>query len=482
MNRKLFLVFFIFLTTYCTSLIAQEVTSKEIYFSELPSGGAKLYGYVTIEIRPAFMGGPYLKAKWKNLKITSVQYKGRFFDGSSTEFILNNGEKYIKFPYYEKDNTAQIDCDIVARFTMDYMPYDLNFHTKYLTGFEDFYDSKEADKFFKEYNDNNGLTDEQVWNTAVLQDVTINSIGGIGQEIVSKLDGWIAENGQKAYATEAKSLISNAKMAYGSNQIPELQEGLEDLKNAKSAAIKSGDPNLIQRVEDLEKNITLKIGDIKDKEFNNKMLEAKRKREEEQAEEKKKYTQYTSYRQTKQQQEMAQYKSEWEAANQLAQAVSRMGPMEIEELGEYRGFGVGTFQSTPDTREYYVDYRIGSYTKFLSTSVTLGFAGSPNRNIDFLAKIPIGLGIGTNYFGIYGIGAVCGGYRFQKSPDFPNPDTGIGIDNVVAFFQYGFQGLIRTKNDLFITLTALKSSSGEFSATGYDPNYWDVSIGIGFRR
>lgn len=305
-----------------SSIFAQNSSKVDVYFSDIQSGNTKLTGSVTIAFEPVFLGYPYAKAKWENLKITSIKYRGKLFSESSTEFTLNNLGEYIRIPYQVKDKSKQIN----ATLDISYYPNDISamlgfdFNVERLVGISDSYGSEEADKWFKDYKNSNGLSDNDVWKTALLSNAEITSLSGsIGQEIAMKLDRWFREEGKKASEGEAKSWISKANLSYGSNQVNTVRKGLEHIEKAKDAAIKSGNARLYEQANSLENKIANKISELKTKEFNRQMAAKKA-----ELDRKNSYSSYgTTPRYQTYEQRMKQVEQNWNNSfNQLASILS----------------------------------------------------------------------------------------------------------------------------------------------------------------
>lgn len=170
---------------------------------------------------------------------------------------------------------------------------------------------------------------------------------------------------------------------------------------------------------------------------------------------------------------------EWQGASALVQTASFLSEIEVEGMGDYLGGGVGVYktQELPTERSYSLFFHGGGYNRVLSFAYNAGFTGNPKRNIDLVFRPLIGLGIGTNYFGVYGtVGATLGG-RIKRFSENSNEDR------LIASFNYGFQAYVKLGGDYFINLSFLRTpgpdSEASFGTLGYLPGAWEFTLGLG---
>lgn len=174
---------------------------------------------------------------------------------------------------------------------------------------------------------------------------------------------------------------------------------------------------------------------------------------------------------------------EWQGAAALVQTASLLSQIEVEQLGDYIGGGIGFYKSreTPTQRSLSLMFQQGGFNRVLAYSLNTGFSGNATRNIDAFFSPMLGLGIGTNYFGIYGSAGAKLGYRLKRYSEFSNEDR------LVVDFNYGFQGYIKVGGgDYFINLMMIRSPGPDSEVAsdmpGYVPGAWEFRIGIGISR
>ncbi|PHR42928.1 MAG: hypothetical protein COA32_17015 [Fluviicola sp.] len=172
---------------------------------------------------------------------------------------------------------------------------------------------------------------------------------------------------------------------------------------------------------------------------------------------------------------------ELQGASALVQTASFLSEIEVEGMGDFLGGGIGIYkaQEIPTERSLSLFFQGGGYNRVLSYTFNAGLTGHPARNIDAIIRPLVGLGIGTNYFGIYGtLGATLGG-RLKRFSENSNEER------LVASFNYGFQSYIKLGGDYFINFTLLRTpgpdSEASFGTIGYLPGAWEFTIGLGIQ-
>ena len=274
---KLKISLFFYLLLLGQSLFSQNVIREYESFANIQCGDMLLSGSYRLVAEPNFVGGPYLKAKYEDFQITYIEYKGRSFSADSRDYVINELNKFITFPYQVTDKTIwvgmEIYLDLITSGIDSTTPFPggarFKFETNSMVGRADNYESEEAEDYFEKWDDIS-IRDNEVWEREhLIYDVTTTSISAnLATELAQKLDPWITKLGKKSFEQEARDLMSKARSNLLSNAESVLKDGIDYTNQALTAASKSGNQSLYYEVKQLQTEISNKLSDVRTRKWN----------------------------------------------------------------------------------------------------------------------------------------------------------------------------------------------------------------------
>ncbi|PHR49183.1 MAG: hypothetical protein COA32_03795 [Fluviicola sp.] len=440
---QILLTTFVFLA-FNFVLKAQE-THKENTSFLIIEDGMEVRGEVNIKYQFVSLGSAFIKAKFENIIIESVRYKGNLYDDS-----WNDAKEFIQFPY-SPNSVTLMDATfkiVVPSYSEYGYNYDhgrkFNFPFPLLATISDTKGNEQVNEYFKSVNAEVG--DSEIWKNTRLEwkGIEINSIRGLAYELKSKLNSYIdkkekeeaekeviardeaekekkeeeeEENKEKEKSKEKNE--QNGTTPYQKSSCEYLREAQQSLRDAQYQAQVDEIKKEIARLKplcDREKN---KATYSKDKVLNGSSSSNQRNNKQEQEFNKRKQ----EYEQQQKQQAL-----ENEITRQNTEAAAQMGAAAI--VVHYL-FGKIIYDQISDVSPYKSNNKGAGMRHHFESGY--GFSLIPYKNDGMTATIDLGIGyrydILTSKHGHFGVTTnVLGGHLLEEY----RLDYGVGIQSSIG--------------------------------------------------